>query len=490
MVPSEVSNWAKKLASSLHRARLRQALPKIGAGFYDRDYFIGGAKSAYEDYSLCSGVMRTLGEMLLEAYGPLGRVLDVGCAYGYLVEYLRGRGVEAWGIDISQFAIAQAGREASPYLCVGNLLALPFADDSFDLVFSSESLEHVYENEAHRALSEIFRVSKGKVCLLIGLKGGMEDRDKGHVNLKSRRWWERLLAIFPNVHNNEVSSRFFNGHHHSQHMQWANRFFCLSVDKRSSVSALGRDGIPAEFFDREYFDGEGAISAYKGYTEEGLAGIFPPLAELLKATFRPKSALDCGCAKGYLVKSLRGLGIKAHGQDISAYAIDCAPSEVKPYLVAGSITELKFGRESFDLVISTDTLEHLTMSQIGSALREMKRVGKRYFLFTICLNLEPDCPDDLIITDLNDKSHITVANRNFWHKRLIGIGLTHRLDLEEQLANAELCRIMKWNVFVYEKRKLQYRIGDFIKRTRERLTWPRLKGRVRWLIALIRGGVK
>ena len=35
------------------------------------------------------------------------RVLDVGCAKGFLVEALRDRGVEAFGIDVSEYAIGE-----------------------------------------------------------------------------------------------------------------------------------------------------------------------------------------------------------------------------------------------------------------------------------------------------------------------------------------------------------------------------------------------
>ncbi|MBI2906753.1 MAG: class I SAM-dependent methyltransferase [Chloroflexi bacterium] len=463
-------------------------MERIGADFYDQDYFVGGTKSAYEDYSLCSGVMRALADMVLEAYGPLRRVLDVGCAYGYLVACLRQRGVEAWGVDISPFAIGQAPREAVPYLCIGNLVALPFGDDSFDLVFSSECLEHVYEEEASAALSELARVSRGKVCALVGLTGEMEDKDGGHVNLKGRRWWEELMATYPRLRVDEVRSACLNNHAKSVAMKWDNRFFCLKAREQPSLAAYRREGISGGFFDEEYFDGAGTKSAYRGYTEEGMAGIFPPLAQLLQRSFKPGSALDCGCAKGYLAKALRGLGVDARGQDISSYAVERADPKVRPYLRAGSMTKLLFGKDSFDLVVSTDTLEHLTLSQIGSALAEMKRVGKRYFFFTICLNLEPDCTDDLIVIDPYDRSHITIANRNFWHRRFTSLGLTRRADLEGALSRADLCRDMRWNIFVYEKRRFRQRVVDFLKKGRERLTWQRLKGRVCWLIGMFARG--
>ena len=53
-------------------------------------------------------------------------VLDAGCAMGYLVAALRDRGVEAYGIDISEYAISRAREDIRPYCVVGSLTeALP-----------------------------------------------------------------------------------------------------------------------------------------------------------------------------------------------------------------------------------------------------------------------------------------------------------------------------------------------------------------------------
>src|SRR5437870_13556529 len=49
------------------------------------------------------------------------KVLDVGCAKGFLVECLRDRGVEAYGFDISEYAISQVRRDVRPYCKVASV---------------------------------------------------------------------------------------------------------------------------------------------------------------------------------------------------------------------------------------------------------------------------------------------------------------------------------------------------------------------------------
>lgn len=57
----------------------------------------------------------------LVAIPGVRRVLDVGCAKGFLVAALRARGVDAWGIDISPYAIANAPATVRPWLAVSTV---------------------------------------------------------------------------------------------------------------------------------------------------------------------------------------------------------------------------------------------------------------------------------------------------------------------------------------------------------------------------------
>ena len=89
-----------------------------------------------------------------------------------------------------------------------------------------------------------------------------------------------------------------------------------------------------KIFNREYFDGESGKPGYyqKRYEFNRLYPHFEFIAMQIKKYFNPKTVLDIGCAKGFLVLAFRNLSIEAYGVDISEYAISNAPNEVKQYL--------------------------------------------------------------------------------------------------------------------------------------------------------------
>lgn len=104
---------------------------------------------------------------LQKAYGEIiecaevsrgGLALDVGCAYGFIVELLNRLGYDAYGIDVSKHACRVAKRNGQDVvLCSGEYL--PFRDSVFLLVTSFEVLEHF--PSAYKGVKEIFRVLKG-----------------------------------------------------------------------------------------------------------------------------------------------------------------------------------------------------------------------------------------------------------------------------------------------------------------------------------------
>ncbi|MCL4849865.1 MAG: methyltransferase domain-containing protein [Bryobacteraceae bacterium] len=81
------------------------------------------------------------------------RVFDAGCALGFLVEAFWDRGVEASGMDISSYAIANIRRDMKPYCKVGSIAdSLP---DRYDLVTCIEILEHMPESDAFAAMRNL-----------------------------------------------------------------------------------------------------------------------------------------------------------------------------------------------------------------------------------------------------------------------------------------------------------------------------------------------
>jgi len=95
------------------------------------------------------------GEMAAQIVAKLAprRVLDAGCAWGLLVEFLRRHGVDAWGIDISSYAISQVRDEFQPFCRVASLTE-PLGD-RFDLITCIEVLEHLSPSDARLAAQRI-----------------------------------------------------------------------------------------------------------------------------------------------------------------------------------------------------------------------------------------------------------------------------------------------------------------------------------------------
>lgn len=73
-------------------------------------------------------------------------------------------------------------------------------------------------------------------------------------------------------------------------------------------------------------------------------------------------------------------GIEVRGIDISEYAIVHAHPEVKHLIDHGSASSLPYADQSFDLVISINTLHNLHNHDLESSLKEMERVGKQKYL--------------------------------------------------------------------------------------------------------------
>ena len=66
-------------------------------------------------------MFRATAEFIEKTIQP-GRVLDAGCAKGFLVEALRDRGIEAFGVDISEYAISEVRPDIREYCRVGSLV--------------------------------------------------------------------------------------------------------------------------------------------------------------------------------------------------------------------------------------------------------------------------------------------------------------------------------------------------------------------------------
>ena len=132
-------------------------------------------------------------------------------------------------------------------------------------------------------------------------------------------------------------------------------------------------------FGKEYFDGPRA-QGYGGYVYDGR---WRSVARRLKEYYHlgeSCSIADIGCAKGFLLYDLKELMPKARvaGIDISEYACQNSMGSVRPVICAGNAKDLPWPDQSFDLVLSINTLHNLELSECRQALSEIQRVSREY----------------------------------------------------------------------------------------------------------------
>jgi len=147
------------------------------------------------------------------------------------------------------------------------------------------------------------------------------------------------------------------------------------VNARSLAKTQERVAIACKFGEM-YFDGPREYG-YGGYRYDGR---WVPVAQDVIGHFGLKAdsrILDVGCAKGFLVKDLMKVcpGLEAFGLDISEYALMRCEKEVVGRLHLGSAESLPFPDNSFDAVISINTIHNLDREGVLTALREIERLA-------------------------------------------------------------------------------------------------------------------
>jgi SAM-dependent methyltransferase len=103
------------------------------------------------------------------ALAPGMRVLDVGCAKGFLVKDLMRvcPGLEAFGLDVSLYALMNCEPDVTGRLYLGTAERLPFPDRSFDCVLSLNTVHNFPRPRAVKVMQEIQRVSGGRAFVQV-----------------------------------------------------------------------------------------------------------------------------------------------------------------------------------------------------------------------------------------------------------------------------------------------------------------------------------
>jgi len=258
-------------------------------------------------------------------------------------------------------------------------------------------------------------------------------------------------------------------------LEVADRELGLALDDLYGGNYFGEGRNPVDRGDR---------SGYERYDRQtSNADVAAYLAWL---AFPATTALDVGCATGFVVEALRELGIDASGIDVSAYAIEHAAAGARGRLRQGDLRRgLPFASRSFDVVTALETLEHLEPADVPGAIGEIARVTNKWVLCTIpSFGPNPNGPggwyqvkvrDDRVayyeglgptyegpipIGDLYRdadglpiEGHLTVASFAWWTARFADAGLV-RCDATERRLHPELARMgltKYWNLYVFRR---------------------------------------
>lgn len=142
-------------------------------------YFDGPREYGYGGYHY-DGRWVSVARDIVEHFGlrPGDRVLDVGCAKGFLVKDLLTvcPGLEAFGIDVSTYALKNCEPEVIGRLHLGSADALPFPDNSFDAVISINTVHNLDRAGCVEALREMQRLAPGRGFLRVDSYATSEQR--------------------------------------------------------------------------------------------------------------------------------------------------------------------------------------------------------------------------------------------------------------------------------------------------------------------------
>jgi ubiquinone/menaquinone biosynthesis C-methylase UbiE len=161
---------------------------------YEKAYFTNGKDldgyMGYMDYPAHTKRV----DKIISMANPYS-VLDVGCAYGYIVRRLIDRGINAYGIDVSKWCGKQASKIIPNHFILHDMRKrLPFGNKQFDLLYCEGVLEHIEPKYIPDIMYEFERVANKRMIQVSFATHPDAARTTGHICLQPREFW---FAIIP-----------------------------------------------------------------------------------------------------------------------------------------------------------------------------------------------------------------------------------------------------------------------------------------------------
>lgn len=181
---------------------------------FDAHYYATGCGMPYERTPAWLNFFGGLADRIVRDIGPK-TVLDAGCALGFLVEMLRERGIEAYGVDISEYAIRNVHERIQPYCRIGSI-SEPFANydlpERYDLIVNIEVLEHMQPRDAEQAAANLCAHADD----ILFSSTPFDYKEATHFHVQPPEYWAELFSHQGFYRDVDFDASFIT--------QWAVRF--------------------------------------------------------------------------------------------------------------------------------------------------------------------------------------------------------------------------------------------------------------------------
>lgn len=175
-----MKNYPKSSRPIDERAKIVTEEHKEIAKKFGKEYFDGDRMTGYGGYNYNPKYWSNVVNDFISYYklGPGSRVLDAGCAKGYMIYDMVRQypDISVRGIDISEYAIQNAKSEVKDLITIGSVDNLEFPDKSFDLVISINTIHNLPIDRCRNAIMEIERVGKNAFVMVDAWRNDEEER--------------------------------------------------------------------------------------------------------------------------------------------------------------------------------------------------------------------------------------------------------------------------------------------------------------------------
>ena len=207
---------------------------------YNEDYYERGVESGISGYSN----FRWMPELTIPMCARLvvilnikdnETILDFGCAKGYIVKAFRLLYKQAWGVDISKYAISNAASNISQYLYLNNFKLQN--NKLYDWIIAKDVFEHIPYDRIDTILTKLNKSCIKLYCMIpLGEHGKYivpcYEQDETHIIRESLDWWENKF------HSNNfeiIDSSYSCSYLKSNYKDWkkGNGFLTLATNENN-----------------------------------------------------------------------------------------------------------------------------------------------------------------------------------------------------------------------------------------------------------------